>query len=179
MRRGTTLGAVTLVLLAACGDDAAMRDSDTERGEEYVDAAVSAIIDESGDDGTAGQRDGLRCMMARSVDAIGLDALDNAAVTPEEFAAAENLPAVGLEVSEDQARDAAGAFFECFDMVEIFVLDEATEDERECARNALDAHKSELREAAKEELLGRGETDLPTAVDELLLAECEISIYID
>jgi hypothetical protein len=178
MRRGTTLGAVALVLLAACGNDAA-RDSDTERGEEYVDAAVSAVLSATGENGTEDQREGLRCMMARSVDAIGLDALDAAQVTPEEFAGAENLPAVGLEVSEDQARAAAGAFFDCFDMVELFVLDEATEDERQCARNVLDAHTSELRESMKEELLGRGETDLSTAVDELLIEECDISIYID
>ena len=86
---------------------------------------------------------------------------------------------MGLEISEDQARDAAEGQLACLDLVEIFVLDESTDEETECARNALDTHMEALRESLKDELLGDGETDLSSAVDELLIEKCDISIYID
>ena len=141
-------------LLTSCGDDTTT-DSDTERGQEYVDAAVSVVVGavrrgrNRGPTGRPSLHGG-----ARSSTRIGLDTLDEAQVTPEEFAEAENLPAVGLEISEDQARDAAEGQLACLDLVEIFVLDQSTDEETECARNALDTHMEALRESLKDELLG-------------------------
>jgi hypothetical protein len=178
MRREVTLGAALLFLLAACGSDAG-GDSETERGEEYVDAVVSAVFAETDEATTEEERDDFRCVMAGWVDVIGLDALNEAEVTPENFAAADNFPAAGLEVSEDQAADAADAFFGCVDVVEFFVLEESTAEEKECARNAIDDKTTELRESLRDDLLGRTETDFTTAIDELLIDQCDISIYRD
>jgi hypothetical protein len=177
MRPGTTLGAIVLLLMSGCGSDAA-KDSQTERGEEYVDALVTAsgLTDEEVPNNL---QEDFRCVMEGWIDIIGLDALDEADVTPEEFAEAEDFATAGLEVSDDQARDAVDAFFGCTDLVELYVLSESTEEERDCARNALEDQEGELRETMKEDLLGRTDTDLSTAVDDVLIAECDISIYAD
>jgi hypothetical protein len=173
MRPELTLGAVVLLLLTACGGDPA-RDSQTERGEEYVEAIMSAVEGEP-----ANLQEDVRCVMARFVDIIGLDALDEAGVTPEELWEAEDFPAVGLRVSENQARAAVNAFFGCTDLAELFVPSESSEEEKECARNALENKDSELRSAMKEDLLGSDEVDFAAEIEGLLIDECDISIDSD
>ena len=73
------LPVTALLLIVACGGHES-RDSHTEPGRDYVEAAVSAIdVDE------AGFQDETRCFMAGLVDIIGLDALNEAGVTTGEL----------------------------------------------------------------------------------------------
>jgi hypothetical protein len=128
---------------------------------------------------TAFVREGSRCLFAGLVDIIGLDALDEAGVTPQELAQGDNLPAVGLEISERQAREAADVFFGCFDVADLFILFEHSEKDGECIRSAIKNSDNELREVMKEDLLGSDETDFTEEISQLLGDQCDVSIYAD
>jgi len=160
-----------LLLTTACsGHDG--RDSQSPRGKEYVDAVASAI-----EDGAPGLGEEGRCLGAGWVDVVGLDALDKAGVTPDEFANLDS--SADLKLSDRQARQATDVFFGCFDVAKLFILDEHTEKDRECIRTAIKNSNGELREIMKQSLLGSEDADLTDAVSQLVGDKCGVSIYVD
>jgi hypothetical protein len=131
------------------------------------------------EDAEPSTRDEIGCVFEGWVDIIGLDTLDEAGVTPDELAQSEDFPAVGLEVSETQARDAADVFFDCADLVELFALSEYSEQDVSCVRTALENSDTELREVMKNDLLGSDETELVDEIDQVFRDQCGVSIYSD
>lgn len=143
MRKITiTLTVGMLVLLgAACGDDdgGGGGGGDLSSAEqEYVDAAMETFDPEEAEPLT---EDEARCMVTSMVDAVGVDTLEDAGLTPESFGEADSPFPEGL--TEDQAEGVVDGMEDCFDLSQLF-LDGMAEDaslsdeDRECLADAFD-----------------------------------------
>lgn len=133
--RGRNLTLAILLLLGAaavgCSDDGGS-DADAQP---YVDALVSSLQDSDGPGPTDEQAE---CIAERAIDAIGVDTLEDAGVTPEEVAESDG-PEDFVELSEDQARDVAESFVSCeFDFAAAFAGEDASQEAIDCIDENLD-----------------------------------------
>lgn len=126
-----------LALLAACGSD------DDVDPAPYIQAQVDELLE--GEDGPPLQQDAAECLATAVVEGVGADTLDEAEVTPEEFAEAESLDDLELGVDEDALRrDLADRFGGCEiggTLVEVFAGElpfELDDEGSACVADALD-----------------------------------------
>jgi hypothetical protein len=117
------IAAAALLLLIACGGD----DNDDEGGSDTTESettesgggddnayveALAASMNEEQDDITLGEEDA-NCVASSIVDLVGVDALEEADISPEEFAAAESFSDVDVELPEDAAAQLGQSMGEC------------------------------------------------------------------
>lgn len=123
MRRmlGVVLGG--LLLLGACtgdDDDGSPGNGDTAGRSSDVDAfveAVSAKWQQDTEDLGLDEETAV-CMIAAAVNTIGIDALNKADITPEDFASADSFGALDVELPNNAVEDLATALEGC-NLVEI------------------------------------------------------------
>jgi hypothetical protein len=105
---------VLAALLAACGgDDDGGNDgaaSDAERP--YVDAIIEDVTE---DEEFAATEQEAACFGLRIVRLFGADELEDRGITPEEYAEAESLSDLDLDVPEDAADQVSAALTDCYD----------------------------------------------------------------
>lgn len=127
-----------LVLLVACGDSEGDQDagdgdreSTTSTGEgggdgdgegggggEPVDAGADQYVEAmatsmSGEQGATFDQEQATCMATAIVDLVGVEALNEAGVTPDDLANAESLAALDVEPPDGAAEDLGAAFDDC------------------------------------------------------------------
>jgi hypothetical protein len=134
--RGRTLALSLLVLagpaVGACSDDGG------GDAQPYVDALTESFL-ESEDGEFAPTDEQAECMAEKTIDAIGVDTLEDAGISPEEVVDSDGPDDLGLELSEDQATDAARAFVDCdLSYAEAFAGADAPEEAIECIDENLD-----------------------------------------
>lgn len=98
------IAAAAALTLAACGDDGG------GAAGPYVDALVADFEDDG--EFPYGESAG-RCLVEGYIDAIGVDELEAAGITPEELAAAESRRELGLELGEADVEGLADAIAGC------------------------------------------------------------------
>jgi hypothetical protein len=134
--RGRNLALALLVAAApavgACSDDGGDADA-----QPYIDALAESFQEE--EEGFAPTEEQAECMAEKTIDAIGADTLEEAGITPEEVVDSDGPEDLGLELSEDQATEAARAFFDCdLSFAEAFAGADAEEEAVECIDENLD-----------------------------------------
>jgi hypothetical protein len=78
-------------------------------------------------------------MAEKTIDAIGADTLEEEGITPEDVVDSDGPEDLGLELSDDQATEAARAFFDCdMSLAEAFAGADAPEEAIECIDDNLD-----------------------------------------
>jgi hypothetical protein len=132
--RATT---ITLCLLLAAGAAGGCSDDEDGGGEAqpYVDALTEQL--QSGDDGL--EASDAECIAETSVDALGVDFLEENGVTPEDLAAVDGPEELDIEISEEQARAAAAAFGDCdISFGEAFAGEDGPQEAIDCVDETLD-----------------------------------------
>ncbi len=139
MRRARSLAAlaVPLFAVAACSSDSSVDAAP------YVEAVQADL--EADDSGLSLDGDSARCVAEALVDAADADRLDEADVTPEDFAAAESFGDVDADLDDEQLRDdldgSLGACQLGAPLTEVFVAEfpfELTDDDMGCVVSSLD-----------------------------------------
>lgn len=170
MRRGTAL----LALLALAVTGVGCSDDDDGAAQEYIDAVSASLLEDEEFPVDEEQAD---CVAETTVEAFGVDFLEENDVTPEAFAEAEGPQDLDIEVREDQARRAAQAFVECdLPLGEFFAGPDATDEAVDCVEENLDEEAlvdgltaEYLGDAAEsEELIASSVADVGEACAELL-----------
>ena len=127
------------VVGAGCGDDGGGGGG----GNSYAEAAAASFRD---DPDFPFDDDSAECFAGRLVDVIGVDRLENAGVTPEDFADEEfDLADAGLDLGDEEASELASAFPECdiaiADLIVIGIEEDGAEvpdDLRACLEENID-----------------------------------------
>jgi hypothetical protein len=115
------IAAAALLLLIACGGD----DNDDEGGSDttesetteaggdnaYVDALAASMV-EGQDDITLGE-DTANCVASSIVNLVGVDTLEEADISPEEFAGAESFSDLDVELPQDAVTQLGQSMGEC------------------------------------------------------------------
>ncbi len=124
VRRAMGIAVSAVVVTAVgCGDDedgiASATGGDADLRQEYVDALVE-VTDEAGAVFTVEEH---RCMVESFVDGLGVDALDEAGVTPDDI---RNDPDtgpedLGFDFSGEQAADFYDRLWDCMDLRAFFI----------------------------------------------------------
>jgi hypothetical protein len=137
------LGALTLVL-GACGDDDDGGGGDiSEEAQPYVDAFVEDAADADEDDLQISPEQA-ECFGARFVEIVGVDRLEEAGVTPDDFGGESDLDFSEIGLTEDEGGEIYDAFGACdVDIRAEFISslgadDELSEEDRECVAEAFD-----------------------------------------
>lgn len=170
--RGRTL-AITLLVLAgpavgACSDDGG------GDAQPYIDALTESF-QESEEGEFAPTDEQAECMAEKTIDAIGVDTLEDADISPEEVVDSDGPEDLGLELSEDQATDAARAFVDCdLSFAEAFAGADAPDEAVECIDENLDedrmveaiAAQYQGNEDEADEIFGELFTDLGTECED-------------
>ena len=170
--RGRPL-ALALLLVAAPAVGACSDGGGDADAQPYIDALTESFQeeDESGFTPTDEQAE---CMAEKTIDAIGADTLEEAGITPEDVVDSDGPEDLGLELSEDQATEAARAFFDCdLSFAEAFAGADADDEAVECIEENLDEDR--MVEAIAEQYQGN-EDEADEIFGELftdLGAECE------
>jgi hypothetical protein len=102
-----------LCLVSACGDDDDSSNDDGNNGSSapFVEALSTALQDEeSGSSLTATQAD---CLATAIVDSVGVTALEDAGVTPEQLADAEDIASLDVEVPSGAQEELTAAVGDC------------------------------------------------------------------
>jgi hypothetical protein len=138
LRIAALMGALT-VLLVACGDD----DSSADAGP-YIDATAVALTTDEGNEDFELSESEAECLAEGLVATVGVEELEAAGISPEEFAAAENMAALDVEVPADAEERVAEAVQECTDIRAVMSAAIAAElgDEATCVVETVD--ESEL-----------------------------------
>jgi hypothetical protein len=113
------------LLLGACGDDdddatPAAQGEGTHGGDAdaYVEAVGGSLneavasLNESGE-GVPLDQTQTRCVARAIVDVVGVDALREAGISPDEFAGADDFASLGVELPDDATADLGVALGEC------------------------------------------------------------------
>jgi hypothetical protein len=150
MRRKLGMMSAALILLAACGDDDGS-DGDAEGSEgeatqeEFVNAVATSFRE--GEDSLSLEDPGATCVATAIVDVAGVDSLNEAGVTPDDLAEANDLTSTGVEVPDDAGTTIAAALRGCDVAEELESLvttgllqgfSNLPPDQTECMTNALD-----------------------------------------
>lgn len=102
----------------ACGDDGGGGpggESSSDESQEYVDAIVAA-----NDDDEAVTAEDMECYGRSLVDAVGVDVLQGAGITPEEMSDSDSLNNFGITFSDAQADALWSDLNECMDVRAFF-----------------------------------------------------------
>jgi hypothetical protein len=112
------------LLAVSCSDDDGGESADTTSATEpevelpadaqpFVDAVVEDSMNPDEPTDIALPEDEARCLGERAVAIVGMDAIDESGATPEEFAEAEQLIDVDIELSDTQVDEFEAAFRTC------------------------------------------------------------------
>lgn len=180
MGRLNTTAAVAAVALAltACGggDDSGGRDSQTDEGKAYVEAMMSTY---SADMGFTEPQ--ATCIAELAIDTVGVDALQDAGVTPEKIEQGEELLA-DFTPTEAQADTMVDGVFGCVDFGELMVAQMGAEDigipedKVRCIGDAM-AKSDAFKDSLKSEMLGIEATTDDAAIEEAIFGifdTCEV-----
>ena len=134
------VGVLALAIGGCGGDD----DDDVSEDEQpYVDAFVASASDADEDElQLSGEQ--AECFGARFVDIVGVDRLEEAGVTPEDFGDDSSLDFSEIGLSEDEGEDIYDSFEECDVDIRAEFLNSLdadgslTEEDRECVEDAFD-----------------------------------------
>lgn len=134
--RLAVMGGVAVVALVACGgsDDPVGTDGPPASGtvsdrDAYVAAAAEQMAID--DDGLA------TCLTGAVVDAVGMDEIAAAGLTPAQFARASSLEEMGVPTTLDDPGALQVELADCGDLVEVFAADDRLGDETDCVRDGL------------------------------------------
>lgn len=170
MRIAGSLIAAAL-LLAACGSDG---DVDPEP---YVDAVKADIASSDGPDDLGLDDEAAQCVAEALVGAADVERLDEADISPEDFAAAESFEALELDADEDELRsDLTSGLSSCplgGPLTDVFVSEfpfELTDENRDCVVGFLE-DSEELDEGIAATLVNGDDAGLQDALV-LALADC-------
>lgn len=118
---GATLAG--LILLGACGgddddksDNSSSNDSSSETdgdAQPYVDALATKLLEGEEVDALSLDETSADCFATSVVDAFGVDNLEAADVTAEEFADATDLSTLGIDIPEDAVDDITAGLEDC------------------------------------------------------------------
>jgi hypothetical protein len=126
MRRTLTSVALVAFAFSACSDDSG---GDGGNAQPYVDA-LSAEFQDPEEEGDSALSDAeAECAAEGTVNALGADELEDAGITPEQLAAANDPTELDMDISEDQARGAAEALVGCIDSIGVLLAGEDASDE--------------------------------------------------
>jgi hypothetical protein len=141
MRTRVVLAALA-VALGACGDD----DDGGEVSEEaqpYVDAFVDSAANAEEDELQLSSEQA-ECFGTRFVEIVGVDRLEDAGVTPDDFGDDSDMDFSELGLTEDEGGEIYDAFGECdVDIRQEFLAslgadEELSDEDRECVADAFD-----------------------------------------
>jgi hypothetical protein len=181
MRHWVLLSAATALLVAGCGGGGDGTDSQTEQGQEYVDA----IMVGSDDEDLGLDENQVRCAAEGWVDLYGIETFEDAGVSPDDIRAVaddEGFPSL-LDSTAEQADGFVDVLVECVDFGDVITDSLAEEpDAPELSRDQLDCigsrleESGEFRETLKAEFLGGDASDVDmTAVAVEAFDECGVS----
>src|SRR5690349_93837 len=107
-----------LILLAACGSSSSSGGSSEK---DYVDQIVKAKNSSSFTKELSDTQ--MRCLATKVVDAVGVDTLKNAKITPQKIAASSGLTALKGTISTQQAGEIVDAMTsgKCFDFTDFAI----------------------------------------------------------
>jgi hypothetical protein len=114
MRRSLTI-VVAVLLLGACSgdDDDSAAQGDDGDADEYVEATAAALRDDTEDLDFDLDRDQATCFATGLVDVVGVDALTEAGISPDEFAGADSFADLDVDVPADAGTRLAGSLVDC------------------------------------------------------------------
>lgn len=173
------VAAVTALALTACGggDSGGGRDSQTDEGKAYVDAMMSTY---SADMGFTEPQ--ARCIAELAIDTVGVQALEDAGITPDKMNSSEGLLADYTPTTE-QADQLVDGVFGCVDFGELMVSQMAAddtvtlpEDKVRCIGNEM-AKSEAFKDSLKADMLGIEATADDAAIDEAIFGifdTCEV-----
>lgn len=165
-----------IALTSGGGDDG---DSTSGKGREYVDAMIAS---EASNDSpfTAAET---RCMAEGTIDIIGVDALEEAGITPEMIAESDSIVA-DFEPSQEQSEEIVGLMFNCADLGaalvdEMFGEDILTTEQTTCVSDGIQESQA-FRTMMAESFLGDDTTSEPDSemVNEFLaiFIDCDVDL---
>jgi hypothetical protein len=134
--RLTLMVGVVVVAVAGCGgsDDPSATDGPPTSGavsdrDAYVAAAAEQMA--IGDDDLS------TCLTGAVVDAIGMDEIAAAGLTPADFARASSLEEMGVPTTLEDPEGLQDQLTDCGDLVGVFAADDRLGDETECVTDGL------------------------------------------
>lgn len=107
MRR-TLVIVVGALLLGGCAESA---DNEDEDAEPYVEALATSMMEE--EDGPPLDETQANCFATGIVDVVGVDALSEAGISPDELAGAESFADLDVDLPDDAGAGVADALVEC------------------------------------------------------------------
>jgi hypothetical protein len=122
MRRILTCVAVVALVLTACGDDDG-GGGDDAAAQPYVDAVSRSL---KGDEEFPVPDDTADCIGAAVVDAVGVERLEEAGITPRDFEEAEDFDDLGIELTDDDVDRLGSSLADC-DLADAITQGFATE----------------------------------------------------
>jgi hypothetical protein len=105
---------VGIVFGAACGSSSTTSESSGE-AKPYVDALIKAMTHSESDSGPPLTKSEARCLAPKVVDEVGVAAIKKAGATPSQFADADSMSDVKIEVDDDASSKLADDFTDCLD----------------------------------------------------------------
>jgi hypothetical protein len=170
------------VTLVVCFTAAACGGGDNGNKGAYVDAIAKTM---EGDKDFPLEDKDARCLAGRMVDAIGVDTIEEAGVTPEEIEADDgSFDKVGANLSEEQASKLTDAIFDggCVNMGELFASSMAagglnlTDEQAKCLGDEI-VKNDDFKQAFADTIVSGTDdpdaADIGTALFEIM-GECDI-----
>ncbi len=139
------------VTVAGCSDDGGGGDAAP-----YVEALTESLQEGADEDDFPLEDDDAECVAERTIDAFGADFLEENGVSPEDVAESDGPQDFDVDVSEEQARNAAEAFEVCdLPIAEVFAGEGASDEAIACVDENIDLDV--FVEALTQEYLGNAE----------------------
>lgn len=168
--RGRTLALA--ILLAAGGVAACSDDGDSADAEPYIEALMASLDDEDEGGPTEEQA---RCIAEKTIDTIGVDTLEEEGVTPEDVEDSDGPEDLGIDISEDQARDIAESFVDCdVDFASLFAGPDGADELVDCIDENLDTDL--IIDAFTQQFLGDEEAANETFQEAFAAVDSECSL---
>ena len=106
--------------LAACGSGSG---SSSGKGGDYVDAMMKSYDDSNSGVKTVLDRSQAKCVAEGTIDAVGVDTLDSAGVSPSDLSKGDAFTTIGKKLTRSQAESLVGVFTDgkCFDFADLVV----------------------------------------------------------
>jgi hypothetical protein len=165
MRHWVLLSAATALLVAGCGGGGDGTDSQTEQGQEYVDA----IMVGSDDEDLGLDENQVRCAAEGWVDLYGIETFEDAGVSPDDIRAVaddEGFPSL-MDFTDEQADGFVDVLVECVDFGDVFAASlaedpdapELSDEQIDCIGSRME-ETEDFREAVKAGFLGGDAPDV-------------------
>ncbi|MGH9188394.1 MAG: hypothetical protein ACRD0U_21720 [Acidimicrobiales bacterium] len=130
--------ALVLAVAAGCGDDDDGGGGVSDAEQPFVDASVESAQQQFG----LSEEDA-ECASEAVVHAIGVDRLEDADVTPEEFGGEADFEEMGLELDEDDGEEIVNGIEDCDIDLKALMLDSVGGDIPDEARDCVDENLDE------------------------------------